>query len=94
MQIDKAAIAVMGKDYAWAMKKNMCENVPFKNLGIPFSESHFKRRRKLFFVELDRIMEEGEIQAMEYRAFANSRREEYEQWKKEKYQKTQELQEE
>ena len=84
----------MGKDYAWALKKNVCENVPFGNMNIPFSESNFKRRRKLFFVELDRIMEESELQAAEYRAFAYSRREEFERWKREKYLKTQEPQEE
>ena len=56
--INEAANIAMGGEYAWALKRNVCENIPFKSIDAPFSEREFARRRKIFFIELDRILRE------------------------------------
>ena len=80
--INEAANIAMGGDYAWAIKRNVCENVPVKSIDIPFSEREFARRRKLFFVELDRLRREQQRRYAELVAYANSDRKNYEKWRK------------
>ena len=55
--IDEAAKSAAG-EYAQKLKLNVCTpDTPFRYIDIPYSESQFKRIRKMFFVYLDKSKE-------------------------------------
>lgn len=55
--IDNAAEQAAG-NYSAELKKNICNrDMPYRYIDIPYSESQFKRMRRLFYIYLDRAKE-------------------------------------
>lgn len=55
--IDEAADKAAG-EYSRQLKLNICcKGIPYKYIDIPFSESQFKRMRRMFFVYLNEMKE-------------------------------------
>ena len=80
--INEAANIAMGGEYAWALKRNVCENIPVKSIDAPFSEREFARRRKIFFAELDRLCRDRQRRYAELVAYANADRSAFEIWRR------------
>lgn len=72
----------MGKEYAEALRKNVCLGIPYKSIDVPFSEREFVRRRRIFFEKLDAIKREHARRYAELTEYVNLDREKFENWRK------------